>query len=184
VEAFRRFPEADIIYGDYTCINEDGRVFQIRREIEFSHFVLRYHRVLYIPTTATFFRRRVVDEGNLIDERFDCTMDYEFFLRLAERGYRFKHVPYLLADFRWHPRSKSSSQPGKELQTVDQIAQMYSPILRRFPEGWWKKCALQVLRIPAAILRYSEKLFKGYYFEQFRSPAPSTAGQRRRPGQE
>jgi len=184
VQAFRRFPDTDVIYGDYTYVNEHGCVFQNCREIEFSHFILRYNHVLYIPTTATFFRRRVVDEGNLIDERFDYAMDYEFFLRLAEKGYRFKHVPYLLADYRWHPRSKSSSQPGKQRQEHDQIAQTYSPILRRLPEGWWKKCALQVLRIPAKVLRYSEKLLKGYYFEQFRSPSLSTAGQRRKPGQE
>ena len=53
--AFREYPEADIIYGDYTWIDERGRLLRIRREIEFSYFVLLYHRVLYIPTTATFF---------------------------------------------------------------------------------------------------------------------------------
>jgi glycosyltransferase involved in cell wall biosynthesis len=178
LEAFGTFPEVDLIYGDFTLIDEVGRVWQIRREIEFSHFVLRYHRVLYIPHNATFFRRRVIDEGNLVDDRFDYAPDYEFFLRLAEKGYRFKHIPQLLADYRVHPRSRSSSQPSKQLQEHDQIAQMYSPILRRLPIGLCRRLGLYTLRPLAATLRYSEKLLRGYYFSQFR---PSTLLKRQHP---
>jgi len=55
VDAFEKNPDVDVLYGDYTWIDESGRVLKIRREIEFSQFVLSYHRVLYIPSTATFF---------------------------------------------------------------------------------------------------------------------------------
>lgn len=107
VDALSAHTSVDVIYGDYTWIDETGRIQQIRREIEFNNFVLLYHRVLFIHTAATFFRRRIFDEGNLIDTRLVNAMDYEFFLRLAQRGYRFKHIPKFLADFRWHPMCKS-----------------------------------------------------------------------------
>ena len=81
---------------------------RLRREIEFSHFILKYHRVLYIPTTATFFRRRVFEEGHLLLEDLHYAMDLEFFLRLARAGYRFHHLPRVLADFRVHPGAKST----------------------------------------------------------------------------
>ncbi len=171
VDTFRKYPDVDIVYGDYTWINEGGHVWQVRREIEFSLFILQYHRVLYIPSTATFFRRRVFDEGNFIDTQFHYAMDYEFFLRLARKGYRFKRIPHLLADFRWHPQSKSGSAECKQLQEHDRIAQMYSPLIRNMSDGLPKKLAFGTLRLAAAGARYTKKLFRGHYFDQFR-PKP------------
>ena len=46
-KAFSDFPELDILYGDSAWINPSGTLTRIRREIDFSHFVLRYHRVLF-----------------------------------------------------------------------------------------------------------------------------------------
>src|SRR5271154_3223558 len=114
VQAFEDNPEVDIIYGDYLTMDESGKVLKIRREIEFSAFILLYHRVLYIPTTATFFRRRIFDENNWLKENLQYAMDLEFFIRLSARGYRFKHLPEILAGFRIHPESKSCSFPDRQ----------------------------------------------------------------------
>lgn len=166
VEAFEKNPDVDILYGDYTWIDESGRVLRVRREIEFSRFVLSYHRVLYIPTTATFYRRRIFDEGNLIDTQYHYAMDYEFFLRLAHKGYRFKHEPRLLADFRWHSNSKTGAHPEKQLAEHDMIAASYSKVLRNLRNETSRKITLSALRLAAAGLRYSEKLVRGYYLGQ------------------
>jgi glycosyltransferase involved in cell wall biosynthesis len=163
VDAFERNPDVDILYGDYTWINASGRVLKIRREIEFSQFVLSYHRVLYIPSTATFFRRRIFDEGNFIDAQYDYAMDYEYFLRLAQKGYRFKHVPGLLADFRWHSNSKTGAHAERQLAEHDAIATKYSKVLRSLRNDTSKRLTLSALRLAAAGLRYSEKLVRGYY---------------------
>jgi glycosyltransferase involved in cell wall biosynthesis len=167
--AFENNRAVDILYGDTTWIDEKSNIIQVRREIEFSRFVLAYHRVLYIPTTSTFFRRRIFDDGNWIDTRYDYAMDYEFFLRLTNAGYRFQHIPCLLADFRWHSESKSCSQSEKHLAEHDDIARMYSPLLRRMPTGIPLALARKGARLLAACRRYSEKLLRGYYFEQYRS---------------
>jgi len=168
--AFAAYPEADVIYGDYNWIDERGRVFRIRREIEFSYFVLLYHRVRYIPTTATFFRRRIFEEGNLLDERLHFAMDYEFFLRLSSRGYGFRHIPVVLADFRFHRASKSCSMPEKQLQEQEEVMRRYSPILRAQGSPLSRGIVSAVLRSTAAALRYSEKTVRGYYFDRFRKP--------------
>ena len=170
-DALRGHRETDILYGDYTLIDQSGNVTRIRREIEFSHFILRYHRVLYIPTTSTFFRRRIFDEGNFIDDRLDYAMDYEFFLRLAQRGYRFRHIPSLLADFRLHSESKTETAPEKQWREQDAIAKRRAPALSRLPGETAQNVAFHLLRSAAAGLRYSQKLLRGYYFEQFRSRA-------------
>src|ERR1700760_120120 len=106
-KAFQDHPEIDIVYGDYCLINESSKILKVRREIDFNTFILLYHRVLYVPTTTTFFRRRVFDENNWLNEALHYAMDFEFFLRLSACGYRFMHLSKILADFRLQPASKT-----------------------------------------------------------------------------
>jgi hypothetical protein len=157
-------------------VDELGKVLQIRREIEFSAFILQYHRVLYIPTTATFFRRRVFEEQNWLDEKLKYAMDLDFFIRLSASGYRFKHIPELLADFRLHPESKSCSSPDIHRMEHQQVVFATAPILRRLKSVRLKKLTLSLLRSIASVKRYSEKMFKGYYWEQLRSTSSGLIG--------
>jgi glycosyltransferase involved in cell wall biosynthesis len=163
LDAFGHHAHADIIYGDYTWIDEKGKVWRVRKEIDFSLFILRYHRVLYIPTTSTFFRHRIFAEGNFIDLRYHYAMDYEFFLRLAHVGYRFQHINQVLADFRWHANSKSGAWAAKQLEEHDAIARQYSPLLREMT-GIRQTAVLKCLRGLAAMYRYGDKLLNGSYF--------------------
>jgi glycosyltransferase involved in cell wall biosynthesis len=167
-KVFEEYPDVDVLYGDYTWINESGKVFRIRREIEFSYFVLLYHRVLYIPSTATFFRRRIFDEGNWLDESLHYAMDFEFFVRLASRGYRFMHVPKLMADFRFQRDSKTCTDSHKQLEEIDHVVHLYSPVLRKMRTPVTRRMTTTILRSCAGALRYSEKLVRGYYLNQFR----------------
>jgi glycosyltransferase involved in cell wall biosynthesis len=163
---FQQYPEVDIIYGDYTWMDEAGRVFRVRKEIEFNYFVLLYHHVLYIPSTATFFRRRIFDESNWLDENLHYAMDFEFFVRLASRRYRFLHVPKLLADFRFHQSSKTCTAAHKQLEELERVRQYYSPLLCRLRAPGSRKATSLLLRCCANALRYSEKFLRGYYFSQ------------------
>ena len=164
-KAFRDNPDADIIYGDYLIVDEMGDVLKIRREIEFNAFILLYHHVLYIPTTATFFRRRIFEEGNWLDERLQYAMDLEFFLRLSDRGYRFKHVPHLLADFRLQSGSKTCRAPDQQRREHRQIVYAAAPILRHVRHPSVRSLLLTSLCFVARVRRYSEKLLRGYYWE-------------------
>jgi glycosyltransferase involved in cell wall biosynthesis len=168
IQAFESNPEVDIFYGDYRIVDEAGRTLEIRREIEFNAFVLWYHRTLYIPTTATFFRRRIFEEDNWLDEKLQYAMDLEFFIRLAERGYRFKHIPQLLADFRMQPGSKTCNSPDRQRMEHQQVIFASAPILRRLKTPGLRVLMLACLRPAASLRRYSEKMLKGYYWEQLR----------------
>lgn len=165
VKAFEDNPDVDIIYGDYRFIDESGKLLRVRREIDFNAFILLYHHILYIPTTATFFRRRIFDEGNLINESFQYAMDLDFFLRLEKQGYRFKHIPWILADFRLQQSSKTCSFPEKQKLEHEQIVLAAAPICRRVESVRIKKMLLMLLRSIASLRRYSEKLLRGYYWD-------------------
>jgi glycosyltransferase involved in cell wall biosynthesis len=162
---FEQHPDVDIIYGDYRWINEGGRVYKIRREIEFSPFVLLYHRVLYIPTTATFFRRRIFEQGHFLDERLHYALDFEFFVRLTRCGYRFRHLPAVLADFRFQKNSKTCTAPDRQVDEQRRIMEEYSPLLRALRSPLARRGGSALLSSSAAMLRYSEKLLRGYYLE-------------------
>jgi glycosyltransferase involved in cell wall biosynthesis len=176
VQAFEDHPDVDIIYGDYLIVDEGGKVIKIRREIEFNAFVLLYHRILYIPTTATFFRRRIFEDGNWLDENLQYAMDLEFFIRLSERGYRFKHIPQLLADFRMQPNSKTCRSPDRQRIEHREVVLAVAPLLRHLESQRLRDFALTLLRSMACFRRYSEKLLRGYYWEQT-SPNSSRPGE-------
>jgi glycosyltransferase involved in cell wall biosynthesis len=168
VQAFKDNPEIDILYGDYLIVDELGKILKIRREIDFSEFILLYHRVLYIPTTATFFRRSIFEDGNWLDEKLQYAMDLDFFIRLSAHGYRFKHISEILADFRLHPESKSCSFSDRQRMEHQQVVFASAPILSRLKSQRLRTLVLSFLRSIAGVERYSEKMLKGYYWEQLR----------------
>jgi glycosyltransferase involved in cell wall biosynthesis len=165
LKAFRDNPDVDIIYGDYLMVDEAGKVLKIRREIEFNAFILLYHHVLYIPTTATFFRRRIFEEGNWLDESLQYAMDLEFFIRLSERGYRFKHIPHLLSDFRMQPDSKTCRAPHQQRMEHRQVVCAAAPIFRHLRYPRVRAFMITALCLVAWARRYFEKLLRGYYWE-------------------
>ena len=173
IQAFRDNPQADIIYGDYLMVDEAGKALKIRREIEFNAFILLYHRILYIPTTSTFFRRRIFDEGNWLDEELQYAMDLEFFIRLSARGYRFKHIPHLLADFRMQPDSKTCRAPDRQRMEHRQVVFAAAPIFRQLRYPSLRGLVLTSLRSVAGVRRYSEKMLRGYYWEHLRPNSSS-----------
>jgi glycosyltransferase involved in cell wall biosynthesis len=166
MHAFAEHPEVDVFYGDYTFMNEDGTIREVRREIEFSPFILRYHRVLYIPTTTTFFRRRIFEEGNLLRHDLHYAMDYEFFLRLSAAGYRIRRIPEVMADFRLHAQSKSGSMEREQLAEKRYILEASSRLTDLLRSSRLRAAVFFTLQIVAGLLRWCEKLLRGAYFIQ------------------
>ncbi|WP_353071323.1 glycosyltransferase family 2 protein [Tunturiibacter gelidoferens] len=166
VKVFEENPDVDVLYGDYRVVDESGRLIQVRPEIKFSKFVLFYHRVLYIPTTATFFRRRIFDDDNWLDENLQYVMDLEFFIRLTSNGYRFRHLSEILADFRLQPASKTCRNPDKQRREHEQVIFTSVPLLRSIEPKCVKICVLLLFRPLAAVRRYAEKLLRGSYLRQ------------------
>jgi hypothetical protein len=100
-------PEADAIYGDSDFVDKQGNIVGRKREGDFSCWMLLFYGT-FIPSTATFYRRKLVDAGHLLDASQKIAMDLGYYLRLAQAGYRFEHLPQLLACFRWYGPSVSS----------------------------------------------------------------------------
>lgn len=123
-EAAEQHPDADVIYGD--CVFVDGRGDIVRSKVEhdFDRAVLM-HFGCYIPSTSTFFRRRVIDSGYLLDCQYRVCMDFEYFARLAHAGFKFHYVPRFIAAFRWHGDNVSIRNMGRRAEERRLVQQRY-----------------------------------------------------------
>lgn len=111
---------ADIVYGDFHFVDEDGREIRRVRLPGWSPFVHVHHHC-YIGSTAAFYRRKtILDAGHRLREDFRYVMDGEFYARLHAAGMRFQHVSASLADFRLHGGNASMRHLGRT-QDLDQI---------------------------------------------------------------
>ncbi|TAE74014.1 MAG: glycosyltransferase [Verrucomicrobia bacterium] len=108
-----RKSQADLVYGDFDFIAEDGSFQRHMKLPAWSPFVHVHHHC-YIGSTAAFYRRAtVLAAGHRLREDFRYVMDGEFYARLHASGLAFEHVPLLLADFRLHGRNASMRHLGR-----------------------------------------------------------------------
>jgi len=165
-EFFSAHPHVDVLYGDYRLVNEKGEILQWRRELNFDSFMLKYLHVLCVPSTTVFFRRRIFDEGNFLDTSYHYSMDYEFFLRLVKKGYKFAHLNEFLADFRWHETSKSSRAVEKQRAELKKAQMEHDSFLKSVHPR-----LRPVMRFFLMVLARGKRCFlkgiRGFYFSQW-----------------
>ena len=162
-----RRPDVNIFYGDFRWIDAVGNVLQFRRELDFDLFMLRYLPFLYIPSTATFFRSKIFEDGNFLNVDYHNAMDYEFILRLALAGYKFAHIKAFFADFRFHGTSKTSLASERQSIETQQASLALDPFLTGFARPGVKRLVKRVLTVVARAKRYFLKATRGYYFSQW-----------------
>lgn len=110
---FELNPDVDCIYGDCCFVDGQGRLLRLKAEHVFSPFVLTYFGC-YIPTTAMFFRRELIDSGVVrLLEECHYVMDYELLLRMQTLETHVLWAPKVLAAFRWQGNNKSLDVPRR-----------------------------------------------------------------------
>jgi hypothetical protein len=121
VDAFRRHPDAAVVYGHAALVNADSLVLHALWVPEFNPGLLGSFN--YVIQPAAFFRRDAVD-GMFLDERFESAMDRELWLRLARRG-RFARLDRILAIDRHQPERKVYTQPELARDDLTLLAREY-----------------------------------------------------------
>lgn len=104
---FTQNSQIDVVFGDCDFVDARGTIVKRKKEFGFNRKMLLYYGC-YIPSCATFIRRRVIESGYLLDESFRVCMDFEYYARLSTYGYNFAHIPMTLAKFTWHDTNISS----------------------------------------------------------------------------
>lgn len=159
---FQNNSKVDVVYGNYNWINKKGKLLKKRKELDFDLFMLKYLHTLYIPSTASFFRRKIFDDNNFLDIALEYAMDYDFFIKLALKGYTLKHLDVFLADFRWHQSNKSLQAGKKQFQEKEECLIKHDPYLSSLAPKK-QKIIRNLLMYLARSKRYFLKAIKGYY---------------------
>lgn len=119
VELLAARPDVDILFGGVHFTDAEGRTRRVYNPGAYS-----WTRYLflgdYIPTPTFFFRRSLLDESGLLDERWVDAADYDFYLRLLH-GRRVERFPEPLVRFRYHPESKTARDAMKAQDEAMQI---------------------------------------------------------------
>ncbi len=129
-EFFEKNPDIKWAYGKCRIVNEHD--VEIRKPITWYKNLLlrRYSRRKllsenFISQPATFWRRQLHDEIGYINEAEHYTMDYEYWLRIAQK-YPAGVIPEYLADFRMYDTSKSGSLANPQFKDELRIAKKFS----------------------------------------------------------
>jgi glycosyltransferase involved in cell wall biosynthesis len=116
---FATRPDVDIVYGHRVFIDSDGQ--EIGRAVLPPHDGKTIKYADYIPQETMFWRRRVWQALEAIDENFHYALDWDFILRAQAAGFGFARLPRYLACFRIHDEQKTAATYDvgvKEMQVL------------------------------------------------------------------
>ena len=134
---FEQHPEIDVVYGDYQLIDSTGNVLLRKKEIPFDYNILLYG-LDYISQPTTFFRQHVFERVGYLEETLHYGLDWEYWLRMAQAGCRFAHIPHYLAATRWHNEAKTLVAPPKMYAEHQAIRDRYWT-KHKFGSAQWQR---------------------------------------------
>lgn len=155
VDFLDKNPDVDFVYGLCHATDEDDRVTAIWDPPEFRLKWLIRLGISNIPQQTVFFRRKVLDGVGELDINLDYAMDYDFFIRIALKGYRIRKIPCILANYRLHPTSKSISQRATHFRESHTVRKRYlhEPWVSWFLGFWSYKAHRAATKLATAVRR-------------------------------
>ena len=127
VDFFQKHPEVSMVYGYFNYIDKDSNLLLTKKMINFDYRKFVCGRFTPSQPTA-FFRKEVLKKVGYLNEKFNYSMDREFYCRIGKE-FRITLIPRILGNFRIYPQSKSGSKKTKLKwnQEFETIRQTYAP---------------------------------------------------------
>ena len=130
VEAFARRPDAGVVYGNAWYTREDGSAFKRCPVLPYDYDLLGH--LCYICQPASFLRSKVWAEMGGLDKSLHLTLDYDLWLRIADR-YPMAYVAQDLATSRMYKENKSLGRRRESFREIVRIMQRHR---RYVPLNW------------------------------------------------
>lgn len=139
IDLFNSNSDIDIVYGMADHIDEQDNFIETYYAREWSYEQLK--SVCYICQPAVFFRRSVIDEFGLLNDKLRYCMDYEFWLRIGKHK-SFYYLQKKLAGSRLYPETKTL---GSRVAVHKEILSMLKQQCDYTPSRWIYNYAHAVL---------------------------------------
>ena len=140
LEYFEAHPRIDLVFGNANHIDENDHVLEPYSTEPWNEERLR--EVCFLCQPAVFFRRSMVERHGGLNARLRYCMDYEYWLRLSQKGIKVGRLPQVLAGSRLHPATKTL---GARIQCHREINDMMQQHCGRVPDRWLFNYAHSVL---------------------------------------
>jgi glycosyltransferase involved in cell wall biosynthesis len=159
---FAGHPQVDLLFGDVVMVDSAGEYLSHRKvQVPLKHHTWTCH--LSTLSCATFFRRRIVEEGFMFDSRLRDVGDGEWMVRLLQRRVKMAALGQFTSVFT-RTGANMSAGPNARREKLE---------LRRSAPVWAQKGRLLLIlhhrlrRLAGGM--YSQKPFS---FEVFTLPSP------------
>lgn len=151
LKIFLEHPDVIVTYPDWQIIDSNGVVITKKITPEFSLENL-IGKFICLPGPGAVFRRSHMLAIGGRDTTLKFLSDYEFWLRMCQLG-SFKRIPKVLAQWRQHPGSTSTSSRGLPM-ALERIQVLEKFINSNGITGLLRKQALGHAYYRASVLRY------------------------------
>lgn len=110
VEFWRENPSTDLLYGKATYIDEKGETIGDYRTKDWDWEA--FQGECFICQPATFWSRRIMEKIGFLDQRLNCSIDYDYWLRIVQASGVVGQIDEFLACSRDYPETKTRSLRG------------------------------------------------------------------------
>lgn len=111
-EAFRNNSDADIFFGNIVLIDAAD---DMLREMRFHPFSVN-HLIYYdwnLSSQAVFWKSALFDDAGYLED-YSVSFDWEWFIRLGKKNYRFFFIHDFIGAYRLHAAAKSSVMTNRD----------------------------------------------------------------------
>ena len=120
VEFLAENPSVAMVYGNADFIDANGNLIGPCAHVEPFNRHRLIHYSDFIVQPAAFFRRSAFESVGGVDADLHWTMDYDLWLKLAER-HTIQYLPRVLANYRWLGGSKTASGGWNRLDEIRSV---------------------------------------------------------------
>lgn len=131
----RNNESVSLVFGGCNYIDVDGKVLWTNKSGSWARPLFRFGPQL-IPQPGSLFKRADFNRISGLDPSYKWAFDLDLLMKLSQLG-KFKYVPHVLANFRWHADSLSVGGRTGSVREASQIRKKNLPAaLRAISELW------------------------------------------------
>lgn len=171
VSIFTANPDVDVVYAKGHYIDEAGNYIKDAYiNPDELNFKVSLSSSIGILQPALFFRKRLYKQVGGLDQVYNLSLDYEYWLRFAFANAKFKFFNKKLVAATLHSNSKTVEQRGRQYSEICQLMKQYYGVVRTV---WLQRYADYIVNgsdgivssnmvLTPPLKREMDKLFKLY----------------------
>jgi glycosyltransferase involved in cell wall biosynthesis len=127
IETLEHNDNITIAHGDWVYVNEHGSLGPVESSFfNYGSGLLTLIRKNPLAIHSALIRRDSFEQIGGFNLKYNTLEDWELWLRFASKGYKFQHVPYVVAYYFWHSNSKSKNAQTRKEQRLNVLDNFWS----------------------------------------------------------